>query len=249
MKPCCDLPAKRNTAAQRYELENSDGILSFARSMTLTTNPAPIAPLQTKSLRSVFETSASSSFLGMSTLAATPACSENSATLPTPSSNGSSNAGCICSVDTLRPDRDAVRDRRTQQSSRHDSSSHPWRNLDIPTTPSPVIPDRAFTELRSGIKSLRFRFTHRGVQHTPRREKACGSDYSTTTNLNTMPSAVTAHYPFHPLHHCCLYVVKGFAAQPRAAGLQCTGDNQGIVESVAIAPWVTSNGAAQSRSE
>jgi hypothetical protein len=81
--------------------------------------------------------------------------------LPTPSSNRPSNAGSICSVNTLRPDRDAVRNRRTQQYSHHDSSSHPWHNLDITTTPSPVNPDRAFTELRSDVKSLRFRFTHR----------------------------------------------------------------------------------------
>ena len=38
-----------------------------------------------------------------SALAATPACRLNPATLPTPSSNGSSLAGSVCKVNTLRP--------------------------------------------------------------------------------------------------------------------------------------------------
>jgi len=44
-----------------------------------------------------------SSFWCSSARAATPACSENPATFPTPSSNGSSHAGSVCSVNTLRP--------------------------------------------------------------------------------------------------------------------------------------------------
>jgi len=44
-----------------------------------------------------------SSFLRPSARAATPACSENPATLPTPASSGSSHAGNVCSVKTLRP--------------------------------------------------------------------------------------------------------------------------------------------------
>lgn len=35
--------------------------------------------------------------------AATPACRENPATLPTPSSKGSSHAGSVCNANTLRP--------------------------------------------------------------------------------------------------------------------------------------------------
>ena len=44
-----------------------------------------------------------SNFLRSSTLAATPACSENPATLPTSSTNGSSQSGSICRVNTLQP--------------------------------------------------------------------------------------------------------------------------------------------------
>ena len=54
-------------------------------------------------------------FLAFIRSLATPACSENPATLPTPSSKGSSHAGSLCMVDTLRVKSDAVRDQGIQE--------------------------------------------------------------------------------------------------------------------------------------